>query len=53
MSSKSTSYCVVFLLAGFIVSSACSSSSNPAGPFGQRHNHAAELVDGQDRDASP
>ena len=34
MSSKSTSYCVVFLLAGFI--SACSSSSNPnpAGPSG-------------------
>ena len=34
MSSKPTSYCVVFLLAGFI--SACSSSSNPnpAGPSG-------------------
>ena len=30
MASKSTSYCVVFLLAGFV--SACSSSSNPAGP---------------------
>ena len=32
MSSKSTSYCVVFLLAGFIATSGCSSSSNPAGP---------------------
>jgi hypothetical protein len=32
MPSKSTSYCVVFLLAGFIATSACSSSSNPAGP---------------------
>ena len=30
MASKSTSYCVVFLLAAFL--SACSSSSNPAGP---------------------
>jgi hypothetical protein len=32
MASKSTSYCVVFLLAGFLGTSACSSSSNPAGP---------------------
>jgi hypothetical protein len=32
MSSKFTSYCVVFLFGGFLVSSACSSSSNPAGP---------------------
>ena len=32
MSSKSTSYCVVFLLAGFLATSGCSSSSNPAGP---------------------
>lgn len=30
MASKSTSYCMVFLLAGFLT--ACSSSSNPAGP---------------------
>lgn len=30
MASKSTSYCVVFLFAAFL--SACSSSSNPAGP---------------------
>lgn len=34
MSSKSTSYCVVFLLAGFIATSGCSSSSNPASPSG-------------------
>lgn len=32
MVSKSTSYCVVFLLAGFLTASGCSSSSNPAGP---------------------
>jgi len=30
MASKSTSYCVVFLLAGFLA--ACSGSSNPTGP---------------------
>ena len=32
MSSKSTSYCVVFLCAGLLLTSGCSSSSNPAGP---------------------
>jgi hypothetical protein len=32
MASKSTAYCVVFLLAGFLGVSGCSSSSNPAGP---------------------
>ena len=32
MASKSTTYGVVFLLAGFLATSACSSSSNPAGP---------------------
>jgi hypothetical protein len=32
MSAKSTSYRLVFLLALLMVSSACSSSSNPAGP---------------------
>ncbi len=32
MSAKSTSYCLVFLVAALTVSSACSSSSNPAGP---------------------
>ena len=32
MYSKSTSYCVVFLVAGLLVTSGCSSSSNPAGP---------------------
>ena len=32
MASKSTSYCVVFLLAGLFAASACGSSSNPAGP---------------------
>jgi hypothetical protein len=32
MDSKPTSYYVVFLLAGFLAVSACSSSSNPTGP---------------------
>jgi hypothetical protein len=32
MPSKFTSYCVVFLFGGFLVSSGCGSSSNPAGP---------------------
>jgi hypothetical protein len=32
MSAKSTSYCMVFLVAALMVSSGCSSSSNPAGP---------------------
>ncbi|HET9468522.1 MAG TPA: hypothetical protein VFO48_08930 [Vicinamibacterales bacterium] len=36
MASKSTSYCMVFLLAGFLA--ACSSSSNPAGPSGTTGN---------------
>jgi hypothetical protein len=39
MASKSTSYCVVFLLAGFL--SACSSSSNPAGPSGNTPDNNA------------
>jgi hypothetical protein len=37
MASKSTSYCMVFLLAGLI--SACSSSSNPAGPSGTTNDN--------------
>jgi hypothetical protein len=37
MVSKSTSYCVVFLLAAFL--SACSSSSNPAGPSDTASNN--------------
>ena len=32
MASKSTTYCVVFLFAGLLAASGCSSSSNPAGP---------------------
>lgn len=36
MASKSTSYCMVFLLAGCLA--ACSSSSNPAGPSGTTGN---------------
>ena len=37
MASKSTSYCVVFLIAAFL--SACSSSSNPAGPTDTNANN--------------
>jgi hypothetical protein len=32
MSAKSASYCLVFLVGALMMSSACSSSSNPAGP---------------------
>jgi hypothetical protein len=39
MASKSTSYCVVFLLAALL--SACSSSSNPAGPSDTGSNNNA------------
>lgn len=40
MSAKSTSYSVVFLVAALMVSSACSSSSNPAGPSDTPQNQA-------------
>jgi hypothetical protein len=39
MASKSTSYCMVFLLAGFLAASGCSSSSNPAGPTDSAPNN--------------
>jgi hypothetical protein len=39
MASKSTTYCVVFLLAGFLSVSGCSSSSNPAGPSDNTSNN--------------
>jgi hypothetical protein len=41
MSSKFTSYGVVFLFGGFLVSSACSSSSNPAGPSGASNSSSS------------
>lgn len=41
MASKSTSSCVVFLLAGFLTASGCSSSSNPAGPTDTSSNAPA------------
>ena len=39
MASKSTTYCVVFLLAGLFAVSGCSSSSNPAGPSDTTSNN--------------
>jgi hypothetical protein len=39
MVSKSTTYCVVFLLAGLLAGSGCSSSSNPAGPSDSASNN--------------
>ena len=41
MFAKSTTYCVVFLAGTLMVSSACSSSSNPAGPSGQTQSSNA------------
>jgi hypothetical protein len=43
MYSKWKNYCVVFLCAGLLVSSACS-SSNPAGPSGNDSSSSATSV---------
>jgi hypothetical protein len=40
MFAKSTTYCVVFFAATLMVSSACSSSSNPAGPSDSAQNQS-------------
>jgi hypothetical protein len=42
MYSKSTSYCVVLLVAGLLAASACSSSSNPAGPSGNENESGSK-----------